>query len=405
MLQSVKDGHPHFRSSISPFSGWPGKVPLVVFSHLRWEFVTQRPQHIISRLARHRPVYFIEEPIDFSPNEEGTARIYSAENNILVIQPKISNTNFKSFYKHLSEKYDWDTGPAPVLWFYSAAFLDALSEIPHSAVVYDCMDELSAFKGAREELRRQEQQLLAVANVVFTGGKSLYKKKKPHNANTHCFPSSVDEAHFAKARQAVCPVPADIAEIPRPTVGYFGVIDERIDLELLEKISQQNPTVSFVMIGPVVKIDPATLPQNSNLHYLGGKPYADLPGYLKAFDVAMMPFALNEATEFISPTKTLEYIAGHKPVVSTPIADVVRDYTGDVALAASAKEFSRELQSILAETPQDSQKRKARYREILARGSWDNTAENMAQLIAECYEKRNGTPDENNVAELANAPI
>jgi glycosyltransferase involved in cell wall biosynthesis len=228
----------------------------------------------------------------------------------------------------------------PVQWFYSPAnapaMLGAFNEI---AVVYDCMDELAQFRFAHPDLPRRERLLLANADVVFTGGRKLYEAKRRYHRNVHFFGCGVDASHFAKARQAETAIPADVANLPQPVFGYFGVIDERIDYELIALLAEKNPDASVVMVGPVVKVDPASLPSASNIHWLGKREYAELPGYVKGFTTCLMPFALNEATEFINPTKTLEYMAAGKPIVSTALSDVVHNFTPVVRVAKSRGEF------------------------------------------------------------------
>ncbi len=364
-----------------------GTVPspyMVVFCHLRWEFVTQRPQHLISRLAKHRKVLFVEEPIGHEAHERGTAHLYQVAENIQVLQPRTD-------YAHLAaeiapivldflQREQWEQ---PILWFYSAAFGDLADQIPHSLLVYDCMDELSAFKGAPQSLIAQEKRLLAEADVVFTGGKSLYEAKKLLSNRVHCYPSSVDSVHFEQALRPSTIVPADMQDIAHPIVGYYGVIDERIDYELLGAVARQNPEVSFVMIGPVVKVDPADLPKADNLYYLGGKSYAELPSYLKGFDVAMMPFALNESTKFISPTKTLEYIAAQKPIISTPIYDVVRDYELVIPIVETAEQFTTALGNFLRADDVQREAQLGKYKTILQAVSWDKTVASMERNLAE----------------------
>jgi len=290
----------------------PRQTPIIVFSHLRWHFVTQRPQHLLTRLSAHYPIIVVEEPIT-NGFHRTIAHIEKVSDRITVVQPYEHRQphEITAALTELLAPYKTD----PILWFYSAAFIDYANLLPHQVVVYDCMDELSLFHGASPKLVHQEQQLLSWADVVFTGGKSLYESKRRHHHNVHCFPSSVDTTHFlAKKTYAV---PEDIASLPSPRIGYYGVIDERLDYDLLSQTAAQNPSFSFVMIGPVVKVDPDALPKSLNLHYLGQRDYEQLPSYLSAFDVAMMPFAHNESTQFISPTKTLEYFALHKPVIST----------------------------------------------------------------------------------------
>lgn len=351
---------------------------LIVFSHLRWEFVTQRPQHIMNRLAKYQHIYFVEEPIS---DEAVTTqpKIQQVSKNITVVQPRLPH-NEQLLAKWLLSQPEVQEKP-PMLWFYSAAFVNMTSYLNSSLIIYDCMDELSAFKGANKVLQTKEKQLMNIADVVFTGGKSLYGAKKKFHQNVHCFPSSVDTSHFASSRSKTIKIPTDIAVIPGPIVGFYGVIDERLDTKLLQEIAHLSPNVSFVLIGPVVKISEADLPKAPNLYYLGAKKYQELPAYLKAFDITFMPFAMNEATTFISPTKTLEFMAAYKPTISTPIYDVVSDYKHVVSICRTARNFATAIQEYLTETPADIKLRTAMQQQILANTSWDKTVASMHSIM------------------------
>lgn len=349
---------------------------MIVFCHLRWQFVYQRPQHIISRMAKTMKTLFIEEPLYDSENKNpGNLIIIDSMHHIL--QPNVKDIEsiagiFSAYVKNRN---------ISVGWFYSAGFSPLLEQINFETVVYDCMDELSLIKNAPTHLINQEKYLIAHADIFFTGGKSLYEIKKSLHNNVHCFPSSVDESHFAKALNGIA-IPDDIASIQSPIVGYHGVIDERIDLELLHETALKLPNMSFVMIGPLVKIKETDLPKESNIHYLGMKSYDELPNYLKAFDVAMMPFALNDATKYISPTKTLEYMAAGKPIISTKITDVVRDYSICVSLIETADEFCEAITHLFDKT--DRMSLEMEYCKILEKTSWNATADKM-KLIIETY--------------------
>jgi glycosyltransferase involved in cell wall biosynthesis len=346
---------------------------IVVFCHLRWEFVYQRPQHIISRLSRSHKILLIEEPLPFENEEKNTANLLVINENLHLLQPKTASI---TEIRDILPEYI-NACKAKIGWFYSPAFMPLLSHFRFDTVVYDCMDELTLFKGADSRLPQQEKHLLLNADVIFTGGKSLYECKSKFHDNVHCFPSSVDEQHFAQALNGI-EVPKDISRIRAPIAGYFGVIDERIDFSLLEETALLNPGISFVMIGPLAKISEADLPRRDNIHYLGMKTYSSLPNYIKAFSVAIMPFAINDATRFISPTKTLEYMAAGKPIISTPVTDVVRDYGHCVSIVTTPAEFSNALSHALLQSR--SQVTPA-YRKILANTSWDRTVEKMRALI------------------------
>lgn len=347
---------------------------MIVFCHLRWQFVYQRPQHLISRMSKTFKILMVEEPIGFDAGEEFTAIINEVNPNLYILQPKVRSIEdiASVLPKYVSNK------AIKIGWFYSASFGPLLNSLDFETVIYDCMDELSLFKGAPQSLINQEQFLLQQADIVFTGGKSLYESKRKMHDNVFCFPSSVDEAHFAQAINGI-PTPEDIAVVSGPVVGYFGVIDERIDLDLLYESASRLPEVSFVMIGPLAKIEDSDLPRLPNIHYLGMKAYNDLPRYLKAFDVAMMPFALNDATKFISPTKTLEYMAAGKPIISTRIKDVAREYSHCVEIVDNVDDFCAAVLTLKVKGFQNN----VDYTEILSNTSWDATAKKMKEIIKE----------------------
>ncbi|GAA3754727.1 glycosyltransferase family 1 protein [Flavobacterium ginsengiterrae] len=324
-------------------------------------------------MAASMKVLFIEEPLPNQENgERGTLLVISEK--LHVLQPHTSD--ILSITEILPD-YVKSTAIS-IGWFYSPAFCPLLDYFQFDTIIYDCMDELTLFKGAPAQLIDQEKYLMANADIIFTGGKSLYESKQQHHKNVHCFPSSVDQSHFSKALKNIS-IPASIGDIPAPIVGYYGVIDERIDLELLEKTVQELPEVSFVMIGPLAKIEESDLPQAANLYYLGMKCYDELPYYLKAFDIAMMPFALNDATKFISPTKTLEYMAAKKPIISTRVIDVVRDYSSCVTIIETADDFTQAVIQLTAEPKIENLE--AAYEKILQKTSWDTTAEQMKSII------------------------
>jgi len=280
----------------------------------------------------------------------------------------------------------------PILWYYTPAALTFTEHLPASVVVYDCMDELSAFQGASSVLRELEQQLMKRADIVFTGGQSLYEAKQHLHSNIHAFPSSIDAAHFGQAR-TLTQYPLDQQAIPHPRLGFYGVIDERLDLDLLNGVAQAKPDWHLVIIGPVVKIDPDRLPHYPNIHYLGSKSYQELPHYLSGWDVAMLPFAHNESTRFISPTKTPEYLAGGKPVVSTSIRDVVRPYGEQnlVQIADTVTDFVAAAEQAMQH--QQNADWLHRVDRFLAQNSWDLTWANMIQQIEAILSKQTNSID------------
>jgi UDP-galactopyranose mutase len=359
-----------------------GQLDLVCFSHLRWNFVFQRPQHLLSRAARDHRVYFVEEP----SFDEGPPRLAlrETEHGVIVVEPHlpdgVERDVAESWLRRLVDQLVASEHLVdPLCWYYTPMAMGFTHHLKSCAVVYDCMDELSLFQGAPDGLLAREELLLRRADVVFTGGQALYEAKRDRHRNIHPFPSSVDVPHFARARAPTAD-PADQASIPHPRIGFFGVVDERMDLGLLDAVAALRPDLHLVMIGPVVKIDPATLPRRPNIHWLDRKSYQELPAYLAGWDVAMMPFARNDATRYISPTKTPEYLAAGKPVVSTSIRDVVRPY-GEQGLAWIADTPEAFVAAIGNALEEDRDRRIARAEGFLAELSWDRTWAEMWAVV------------------------
>ena len=359
---------------------------LIVFSHLRWNFVYQRPQHLLSRIGRNRRVWFVEEPIHDPDSAPHWERL-SAGQGVTVLRPHtpVSTNGFSHdqmpHLKNLVRELLREEGIIHhMAWFYTPMALPLLEELSPQVIAYDCMDELSAFLNAPAELIEAEDRLFEIADVVFTGGPSLYRAKKDRHKNVHCFPSSVDTDHFARGATSGAE-PEDQARLPHPRLGYFGVIDERLDAPLLGAIAEADPEWQIAMVGPVVKIDPQSLPKRPNIHYFGQRSYADLPGYLSGWDVCLLPFARNEATRFISPTKTLEYMAAEKLIVSTPIVDVAEPYGHIVYLADTPSGFIEACERALNEEEKERRRRLDESRVVISRTSWDRTADAMESLL------------------------
>lgn len=357
-------------------------MDLICYCHLRWNFVYQRPQHIISRFAKNYRVFYIEEPL-FSDTIQTSYNLQKSE-NLTVITPQLreglSKEEINDELKTLVNTFLADQNISKHLaWYYTPMALKFSKHLKPEVVVYDCMDELSNFKLAPPELKSLEKELLHLADVVFTGGESLYRAKKNDHKNIHAFPSSIDKEHFATARLAGND-PDDQKSIPHPRFGFYGVIDERFNLDLLNAVASAKPNWNFIIIGPVVKIDPASLPNLQNIYYLGGKTYNELPEYLRSWDVAVIPFLLNESTRFISPTKTPEYLAAGKPVISASIADVVNPYgkEGLVKIADNASDFIAAGEQLLKNSDKTWL---AKVDKFLQNNSWDITWSKMNDLI------------------------
>jgi glycosyltransferase involved in cell wall biosynthesis len=356
---------------------------LIVFCHLRWDFVFQRPQHLMTRLAEHYRILFVEEPV----YDEGKAHLKktAVAPNITVCQP---HTGIQAPGFHDDQIPTLQTlladlvpeGERPVVWFYTPMALPLLQGFDPALVIYDCMDELAAFKNAPKQLLQRENALLNIADLCFTGGPSLYQSKRDRHANAHCFSSSVDAKHFQKALDRDDSHP-DQAHVARPRLGFYGVIDERFDTDLITQVAQARPDWQIVLVGPVVKIDPANLPRANNIHYMGQRTYEQLPQFLAGWDVCLLPFALNESTKFISPTKVLEYMAAELPSVSTPITDVKVPYGDVVAIADTPEKFIAACERMLAMNDEQKAALTERMRAIVANTSWDKTAARMHHLI------------------------
>lgn len=373
----------------------PQRIDLLIcFSHLRWDFVFQRPQHLMSRFAQSRRVVFWEEPLPCAAGEvPHLERRLCQESGVTVAVPRLpehlSPSDRESELRRLLDEMVATEPGERILWYYTPMMLPFSRRLSRTCTVYDCMDELANFRFAPPELIGLERELMAQADVVFTGGYSLWEAKRDRHPNIHPHPSSVDYAHFAKARLGD-QSPDDQAAIPGPRLGFYGVVDERMDLELLAALADARPNWSFVVVGPIVKIDPASLPQRPNLHFLGGRSYDALPDYLSGWDVALMPFAVNEATRFISPTKTPEYLSGGRPVVSTPITDVIRHY-GDldaVKIANTAPAFIDACEMALRLSSAGHSAWLEQADAALGAGSWDMTFDRMNAEIAKVFAAR-----------------
>ena len=376
----------------------PGTATLLCFSHLRWNFVFQRPQHLMSRFSREMDVIFWEEPVEVGANETAYLQVREAPDapNVRIVVPHLPQgmpeDAREAALERLLEAHVASIRGALIAWYYTPMMLTFSRNLDPDVTVFDAMDELSKFKFAPAKLLELEQELIDRSDVVFTGGSSLFEAKKDRHENVHCFPSSVDRCHFLKARARQFE-PADQEDLPKPRLGFYGVIDERFDTELLDKVAKMRPEWSFVMVGPVVKISHEDLPKRPNIHYLGAKTYEQLPAYLSGWDVALMPFAMNESTQFISPTKTPEYLAGGVPVVSTPIRDVVRHYgqLEGVKIAATPEEFVAACEDALelARNPEDGWLGEADL--MLSATSWDTTQARMEGLIHDLLGTRTGS--------------
>lgn len=375
--------------------------PLIVHSHLRWDFVWQRPQQILSRLGRSRPVLYVEEPVFLDDIGVGTLDVTTPCAGIYRVVPRLPASLHGSYddsaraVRSLILALVDEGGPLAgvfqnsVQWFYTpmpaSLMIGAFGE---RGTVYDCMDELSQFRFAPPDLTHRERLLLAEADVVFTGGRQLFESKSRHHHNVHFFGCGVDADHFARAHRDDTPIAPELERLPRPVLGYVGVIDERLDYELIGQLAERFAQGSLVFVGPLAKVDPAELPKHANIVWLGQRPYEALPEYVKGFDVCLMPFALNEATEYINPTKTLEYMAAGKPIVSTAVPDVVRNFTPIVRIARTIDEFMDAAGAAMQPDPDRIEAGIVRARTA----TWESIVAAMDRLITDAIDGRHVEP-------------
>lgn len=370
---------------------------LVCLCHLHWRGVWQRPQHVLSRLSNDFDIIFHEEP--FLHQEDYLAPYYERHDpqpNVVVLKPHIRSKQdsgdrwgyhpgnadaMAALLNDFLDREGYRNRPL-VAWLYTPMAYPVAARLEPDVVAYDCMDELSLFRFAPREMRGLEEVLMRRADLVTCGGASMYRNRKDRHPNVHMLLSGVDRAHFEQASDPATTEPENLAGIPHPRIGYWGVLDERIDWDLLAEASQARPEWHWVLIGPFAKVEPDKLPQAPNLHYLGHQSYTDLPRYASGLDVAMMPFAMNDATRYISPTKTLEYMASGLPIVSTPVADVVNPYKGPVLVADDTKAFIDGIAYLLNEPEQSWACRLAAYNTWIERWSWDSIVATMrAELM------------------------
>jgi glycosyltransferase involved in cell wall biosynthesis len=351
---------------------------LVVCAHLSWDWVWQRPQHLISRLARTRRTFYVEQPVRADVSAPTVHRSDAGPvHRIRMDVPRDFGgpglPDFSPYLEVLPELLGSAAAGSDV-WIYTPLALDLAEKLGPRTLVYDVMDDLSAFADGGADMARRQQIALRRADLVLAGGRSLHRAATEVRgpAGAHLFPSGVETAHYASSR-------ALRTERQRPAAGYVGVIDERLDLTLLTDLAAKLPEWDIHLVGPVTKIDPSTLPQASNLHYPGMQPYERLPEVMAGLDVALMPFALNDATRSISPTKTLEYLAAGLPVVSTRVPDVVADFSQVVRFADDGAAFADACRAVLDDAVDD---RDARVAPLAQRHEWDTIAARIDDLLA-----------------------
>jgi glycosyltransferase involved in cell wall biosynthesis len=393
-------------SSQEPRPGWSqqpvSSLPIIAVCHLSWSWVWQRPQQFLSRLARTHPVLFVETYCSDVPQTDVRLSTPEGHPNVTVCQMHLPANRWsdgryidrerrRALQRTLAQELPGQFDDA-ILWFNDPMAVTAFAgHLDESLIVYDCMDELSQFKGAPPTLLEREQELLEVADVVFCGGRKMRDRRLRVNPNSHFYGTGVDCRHFGAALTPGLAIAPEIAELDGPVLGYFGVIDERIDYELLAALADADPHWHVVMVGPVTKVDPATFPQRPNLHWLGGRPYAELPALTKGFAVALMPFARNAATEYINPTKALEYMAAGRPVVSTALDEVKSNFGNVARVARTPAEF---IACCRREVAAPSRTRIARGLRLAADNTWEAIVAKLEGHVAESLAAQTSTTSE-----------
>jgi hypothetical protein len=361
------------------------QAALICLAHLEWDHVWQRPQQLMTRFSQSFPVIYIDPPRLLDGLTQPELRPLRVEQGVHIYTPffPAAPADFWTHWQRLLPSVLKLSIGAPILWVYSPLTDRLVEQASESVrlVVYDCMDDLASFRGAAEEMPARELRLLQLVDLVFTGGRSMYEARKELHPQVYCFPSGVDTEHYQQAQAEQTAIPAAAAAIPHPQLGYFGVLDERIDWPLIGEIAARHPDWHWVLVGPTAKVTPEELPHAANIHYLGKQAYTDLPAFLKSFDLATMPFALNAATRYISPTKTPEYLAGGKTVISTSVPDVLVTYDTVVVIADGAEAWITTIEQLLQETPEQRHQRLVRAQPILEASSWDTRAAQMMCII------------------------
>jgi glycosyltransferase involved in cell wall biosynthesis len=273
-----------------------------------------------------------------------------------------------------------------VLWVYHPGYGNAVARIPHSLILYDCVDEYTAFpefRRCKDWIAERERSLCEVANVVSCTAPALYEaKRKLAPERTHFVHNVGDAEHFAKAMDPALPVPADIAGLPRPIIGFVGAVsDYKLNLEWLLQLSQARPNYSIVLIGPTGVSDPSTdvgkLSRQPNVHLLGHRAYAELPSYVKGFDLAVIPYRLNDYTQAVFPIKFFELLASGRPLVISPLP-AVKDYWHAAHVADSADAFIAACDAALRS---DNEEAKQARLKLARENSWDSRVQKLLNLV------------------------
>lgn len=373
---------------------------IVCISSVDWEPLWTRKQQVMSRLPKSNQILYVEPPISLlSPFKDpqcwGKWRLWlngvrRLNENIYLYSPPVV-LPFGNICPGINRLNQWWIGlflkkvmkklhfTRPILWTYLPNTVHLLGRLREKFRVYDCVDEHSAYTGFNKDaVQAMEHELLAQCDIVFTTAQGLYEEKKKYNPNTHLVPNAANVEHFSLAQHPATPVPADIAQLPHPIIGFIGAIRDWIDLDLIEEIARRHPEWSVVMVGPVgvdINIEPLT--RYPNLYFFGHRERGDLPGYLKAFDVCINPFRLNELTMTVSPLKFYEYLASGKPIVSVAMPEV-EPFADVVEIGRNVDEFIQGIERALTE---DTEEKKNQRLAIARENTWESRVQTMMEKI------------------------
>lgn len=363
---------------------------LLVLSPSRWDFMFRRTQQLMSRLAGRWQVLFVEEPRrsrnaawldEQAQGEHLSVLVPHLPANLSPHLPPSLDATHDEPRRMLAAYLRQRDLRVDVAWVSSPASLPLLDSLDARCVVYDCHASSTA-----PRLRREQALLLERSTLVFANGPSLYESLREQHPRVMCLPDAVAAAHFAPDAQRPHSVQAMHAgslqrHLSAPRLGWFGVIDRRLDLDLLAQIADAHPQWSLVMVGPVVGLDASRLPQRANIHWLGVQPYSVLPHLLEGWDLCLLPFVIGAATRQLCPAQALEYMAGGKPVLCTPLHDVAWMFSDSVAIAERGPPFIAACEALLAESPAQRAQRALQMMATVSASSWDRSAQAVHEML------------------------
>jgi hypothetical protein len=373
----------------------PALPVLMVFSHMAWNPGQGRTPQLMAALAGRWQILFVEAPRHAAGAARLESRAIRAGLTVLTLTTPAPAAGFHDDAQAfgvtlLREELAGRRLKIDIAWLDTPMAWPLAQALGIACLAYDCLEGPPAslqFDAAL--LHQRESALMRTAALMVAAGPSLFNAHRHRHANLHCVCSAVHAEHFSPASLELTSARARRGHVlqsslARPRLGYFGSIDERLDLDLLAALADRQPGWAFVMVGSVAGIAAERLPQRRNIHWLGEQDDALLPYLLAGWDLALMPYVVSEATRFLMPSQTLEYMAGYQPIVSTPVRDVQALYAPAVTIAApQAEAFSSACEEVLAESARARSARLIDMARIVARHAWANTADFVHGLLDE----------------------